>query len=200
MAGRREQIVQAARGLAMEQGVSALSVRAVADRAGIGASTLRHYFPTQRALHDAVMQELFDAEVSDLRIEDRSLDPVTRLSTCMLQFLPTVEQGVAPLGAWLAMYAAALGPEGTAAQQQMLEVVEASARRRVRGWLAQLDREGVLRAGDPELHASTLLVVVDGLALGLLTPGSPLDADGVVAILRSVVAGCVVAGAGPTSG
>ena len=43
-----EQILEAARSVIAESGVAALSVRTVAARAGIGASTLRYHFPTLR--------------------------------------------------------------------------------------------------------------------------------------------------------
>ena len=55
---RREEIVLAAADLAAERGLSAVTVRAVAARAGIGASTLRHYFPTQSELYHAMVGTL----------------------------------------------------------------------------------------------------------------------------------------------
>ena len=52
---RRGQIVDAAVAIARVEGLPGLSVRRVATAADVGASTLRHYFPTQRELHEAVI-------------------------------------------------------------------------------------------------------------------------------------------------
>lgn len=172
---RRRQIVDAAHEVARTEGVGALSVRGVAERAGIGASTLRHYFPTQRTLYDAVMGELFDSQVEELRIADPRVDPYVRLTECVAQFLPATQDRVkAPLQAWLSIYSAALGPEGTEAQRMMVSALEASAYRRVEGWLAVLDREGALREGDRARQVITLLALVDGLCLALLVPDGPV--------------------------
>ena len=57
----RERIVTAGAGLAHELSTwdwTALTFRAVAERAGVGERTVYRHFPTERHLHDAVMQRL----------------------------------------------------------------------------------------------------------------------------------------------
>ncbi|QTV79795.1 TetR/AcrR family transcriptional regulator [Microbacterium sp. NIBRBAC000506063] len=88
MVDRRKQILAAARELAATGGLAAVSVRSVATRAGIGASTLRHYFPTQQELHDAVLGATFDANLRDLRIAETAVSAEDRLVECLWQFLP----------------------------------------------------------------------------------------------------------------
>ncbi|QSB13146.1 TetR family transcriptional regulator [Natronosporangium hydrolyticum] len=170
MSGRREQILRAAGEIATERGMSALSVRAVADRAGIGASTLRHYFPTQRALLDAVAGLTLNAQLSDLRITDRSVPPAERLTECLAQFLPPTDHDRLGLEQWLALYAAALGPERTDQARQLLSAFTAHARHRVDAWFEVLAEEGALPAADLPRHATVLLALIDGLCLQLLTP------------------------------
>ena len=63
MAATRERIVTA--GIELVRGLgsldwSALTVRAVADRAGVGVRTVDRHFPNERALHSAIMAGLAD--------------------------------------------------------------------------------------------------------------------------------------------
>ena len=92
-------------------GQASLSVRAVAKEAGIGASTLRHYFPTQSDLHEAIARGSMDVAVKDFSIDDSSLDPAERLFECCAQFLPTHEHRDMQLELWFTMHMSALGPD-----------------------------------------------------------------------------------------
>lgn len=67
---RRALLDQAAR-LAVEQGLAAVTVQAVADAVGVTKGGLTHHFPNKRSLLDAVIRELvagIDREI-DQRIE-----------------------------------------------------------------------------------------------------------------------------------
>jgi AcrR family transcriptional regulator len=189
---RRGEIVAAARRLLAEQGPHALSVRHVAAAAGIGASTLRHYFPTQAALRGAVAEELLRAQVADLRIGDSSVPAVDRLSECLDQFLPPDDERVPELAGWLSAYAAAAGPDPAPESQRVLGMIVREGRARVDSWLTVLDAEGSLR-GDLDLDQARrlLLATLDGVCLGLLAP----EPDGGLAdgraLLRHVVSGLV---------
>ncbi len=57
---RRALLDQAAK-LAVEEGLAAITVQAVADAAGVTKGGLMHHFPHKQALIDAVFQELMDA-------------------------------------------------------------------------------------------------------------------------------------------
>src|SRR5699024_3225475 len=91
---KRGDIIAAAVRLAerSDPGQANLSVRAVAAEAGVDASTLRHYFPTQSGLHEAVALRSIDTVISDSSITDSSIDPGQRLVQCRAQFLPTHER------------------------------------------------------------------------------------------------------------
>lgn len=172
--------------------MAALSVRAVAARAGIGPSTLRHYFPSQQALYDAVLGQAFDALVEDLRIADTGVPPARRLTECLAQFLPADETHVPELEAWFGAYAAALGPARTEQGVRALHTLSAHARERVGRWLAALEDEGVLDLRDRERTTALLLAVLDGLCLQLLTPGSGATAALAHGLLADVVEGLTV--------
>ena len=85
---RYTQILDAARQILEESGLKAVSVRAVAARAGVGASTMRYYFPTQATLHETIIRASVRTRISDLHIRDTSMPARTRLTDCVTQFLP----------------------------------------------------------------------------------------------------------------
>ena len=192
MSTRREQILAAAHELAADEGMSALSVRAVAARSGIGASTLRHYFPTQRNLYDAVLRGSFDAHLQDLRIEDTSVPAAQRLTECMAQFLPPADAVAATVENWIGLYLSALGPDHSDQAANMLAVFTERATERIDAWLAVLDAEGALRPADRGQHALVLHTAVDGLSLQFLGPGTTITVPQAREVLGRIVAALVV--------
>lgn len=200
MAGtdRRQQIIKAAAQLAVEGGIDSVSVRAVAARAGIGASTLRHYFPTQAALYDAVLEPALDLLVSDKRIGDRRVRPQRRLTECLMQFLPGGQEGhlagmsnEQALDQWFGLYVTALGPQRTEGGRAALTWLSTRLSGSVRGWLTTLDEEGVL-AVPVEDALRLLLAVVDGICLQVMTPDGPLRVDSVEPTLSLAVERVIV--------
>lgn len=174
MSERREQILRAGQEVAADEGIHAASVRRVAARAGVGASTLRYYFPTQQDLVDALLGPTLDDRIGDLRIADASLPAAERLAECLRQFLPATAGEVPQLERWLSAYAAAFGTDGTSSARTVLTALTARGRIHVEGWLDRLDAEGTLRPEARDHAATVLLALVDGLCLELLTPGSPV--------------------------
>ncbi|WP_338888609.1 TetR/AcrR family transcriptional regulator [Rhodococcus sovatensis] len=71
-AGRRESILAAASSIADSDGLDAVTVRATADKAGVGVGTLRHYFPTQKELFDAIVARRVDTIIDDSVVLDTS--------------------------------------------------------------------------------------------------------------------------------
>ncbi|MBB3052938.1 AcrR family transcriptional regulator [Prauserella isguenensis] len=165
MGGRRDVIVTAAREIAAQRGMAALSVRTVAARAGVGASTLRHYFPSQRDLYDAVAEAAFDDRLGDLRIRDNGVPASDRLVECLRQFVTPADG----LEQWAATVAAVAGPDAAPERRSRWMSAVRRAHERVHGWLDVLAEEGALRDGDPVRQARQLLLGVDGAALWLLT-------------------------------
>ena len=69
MGDTRERIVAAAKRIVVAGSGAKPSVRTVAAEAGVGASTLRYYFPTQRALLDAVLESVYAEALPDEGID-----------------------------------------------------------------------------------------------------------------------------------
>lgn len=185
---RREEILAAAGRLVAAEGVRGLSVRAIAREAGVGASTLRHYFRTQGELYGALARGFMAEAVDDRRIGDRSIAPTERLMECLGQFLPSEIDPAAQLRGWFDAYAKALHP-GSAdpAGTELLAHTHAAGLDIVRRWLLVLAEEG---CGDPsrvDEAATALLALLDGLALHLLADPDRMSADTASQTLRWAV-------------
>ncbi|MFB4353472.1 helix-turn-helix domain-containing protein [Microbacterium sp. LS_15] len=167
--GTRERILAATTEM-IREGAERLSVRAVAARAGIGASTLRHYFPTQRDLLNASLTATYDEAMPDERIRDTSVPPRERLRECLLRLLQPFGGPDAARDVWLSIFEAFAGPDATPEARAGYEVLEAQAARRVGAWLAILETEGALVAGDNARRTQFLLTVVDGLSIARALP------------------------------
>ena len=170
---KRDEIIAAAIRLAerSDPGQANLSVRAVAAEAGVGASTLRHYFPTQSELHEAVALRSIDTVISDFSITDASIDPGQRLFQCCAQFLPTHERREIQLELWFSMHLHALGPEKAAVSRRLLEHGHRVTYDRLHRWLNALAAEGHLDPAEAAPAATALFTTIDGIALhSIITP------------------------------
>jgi AcrR family transcriptional regulator len=70
---RRALLEEAAR-LAVEQGMAAVTMQAVADAAGVTKGGLTHHFPSKQALIEAVFQDLLD-DLKDSLFQNVRADP-----------------------------------------------------------------------------------------------------------------------------
>lgn len=165
----RDRIIAAATEM-MRDGAPRLSVRAVAAHAGVGASTLRHHFPTQRDLINAALTATYDAAMPDERIRDISLPPRERLRECLRRLLDPFDTPAEAREVWtnlLRMFAEAESDPKTRAGY---DVLVDQAERKVRAWLAILEDEGALAPGDDATRSDFLLTFVDGLSIARALP------------------------------
>jgi AcrR family transcriptional regulator len=196
---QRTRILQAAVDVVAEKGLDKASVRAVASAAGVGMGTLRHYFPTQQSLHEALVFRLLDDAIDDFDIHDETRDPGDRLAQCILQFLPADADATGLLEIWFGLYRAALGPGANGLPRQFLETATARAHARIASWLQILAREG--HVGQEQVTESVMMLgaLVSGLCLELLTPGSTVTLAGARSV-ASLAARSVVTSAGKPTG
>jgi AcrR family transcriptional regulator len=87
-AQRSAEILDAATRLAREEGLSALTLRAVADRAGVASGLIAHYHPSMDDLVARVYVDLVDAEIRevDVLISAHS-DPAVRMGALIATLL-----------------------------------------------------------------------------------------------------------------
>jgi AcrR family transcriptional regulator len=183
MSERREQILHAARELLVAGGATGPSVRAVAARAGVGASTLRHYFPTQGELLRAVFASISDGRAFDARIADRDAPASDRLVAGLAQLLPPS----LPVETWLAVLGGMLGSESSEGSRLAWTDFAERSLDRVVGWLRELRAQDALVPGDLDRQARLLLTVVDGLAAARMLSAAEVDAERELAVLHDAV-------------
>ena len=175
--GTREKIVAAAAEIMREDSGAQVSVRAVAARAGVGASTLRHHFPSQRALFDAVVTTIYEQALPDDRIRDATLPARDRLAGCLRNMLNPVGSAAQARTLWVTLFRTFIDSEATAEAQTAYLVFTRKALQRVESWLAVLVAEGALPDGDDARRARYLLTVVNGLSIERALPTEAASGD-----------------------
>ncbi|HET9902569.1 MAG TPA: TetR/AcrR family transcriptional regulator [Xanthobacteraceae bacterium] len=85
LAARKAAILAAARALAAEQGLEAVQIAPVADRAGIAAGTVYRYFPAKTVLVEALVESVTRGEVEAIRAAaETAPGPLSSLSAAIL--------------------------------------------------------------------------------------------------------------------
>lgn len=186
MSDTRAKIIAAATEILMDGTTSRPSVRSVAARAGVGASTLRHHFRTQRELVDAVLESVYEAAMPDQRIHDTSVPAGVRLAECLNNLLTPVGTPEQARELWRQLFRTFVDSDQREAGPGYAAVVQHS-RRRVETWLETLEGQGALPEGDRTIRALYLLTMVDGLAVARALPDGGLSQDDEAAILRAAV-------------
>lgn len=166
----RAKILIAACTMISEDPASTLSVRTVATRAGVSMGSLRHHFPTQRALRAAVLDTIYSVvEFEDDIIDDTSIPARDRLVRCLRQPL-SVGVGSEARQAWITFFDAFVAPEPTDDIRTAYKAFADEALHRVEHWLTVLAEEGALVSDDVEAHARFLNTLLNGLSLERAVP------------------------------
>jgi len=88
LAGRHEDILRAARDIAAEQGLGAVQIVPVAERAGIAAGTVYRYFPTKAYLVEALLKAIAEQEIAAIRNSAAAAPgPLSALAAAIVTFL-----------------------------------------------------------------------------------------------------------------
>ena len=87
LAARRDAIVAAARMIAGEQGLAAVQIAPVAERAGIAAGTVYRYFPAKSDLVEALIEAVSAREIAAFRkAADAAPGPLSALAAGLVGF------------------------------------------------------------------------------------------------------------------
>lgn len=148
------------------------SVRNVAARAGVGASTLRHYFPTQQALLDSALTRIYEVAMPDERIHDATVPARERLVEVLWQTLEPFAPTAKARETWSHVFDAFISPTSTDEARASYVVLNQRAALRFEAWLVILEQEGSLPAGDNRRRAAFLMTVTNGLALERALPAT----------------------------
>lgn len=186
---RSAEIRDAATAVAREQGLAAVTLRAVAQRAGVAPGLVAHYWPTMDELVAHAFAQLVAAELDDVRGQVEAVaDPPGRLAVLFAAVLDAAHDEVAL--AWVDAWsrgrgnralAAAIDAQMSAWQQLIAGIIEAGR------------HAGSFRTDDPDAVAWQLLAMIDGLSAHALAR----DTDGAQFVLRLAQASEVLVAAEP---
>ena len=166
MPGPSETLLRAVAGIVAERGLDAVSVRQVAERAGVSIGAVQHHFPTKDALLLAAVEHVSTAFRADL---ERRLDGcpsyAEALRILLLRLVGAEPDDRASTAVWLAFTARAAVDPGIAAvhRREWADLEET---------LTDLLRAAAPERPDPADDAAELLALADGLAIAVaLEPG-----------------------------
>ncbi|MFD6858190.1 TetR/AcrR family transcriptional regulator [Rhodococcus sp. NPDC060090] len=166
----KARIIIAACEMIDEDPASTLSVRTVAARAGVSMGSLRHHFPTQRALRDAVLETIYDVVAPDGQIiHDKAVPARDRLVQCLRQVL-RVEIGEQSRQAWIKFFDAFIAAEPTDDIRTAYLAMASEGERRIEHWLTILAKEDALPESDIAAYAKLLNTVLNGLSMERALP------------------------------
>ena len=185
--GTRAKILIAAATMLGENPTARLSVRAVAARAQVSTGSLRHFFPTQRALVETVVAGLYDLEIPDDPINDHSLSPTERLIACLRLLLAQVGVGDRARQQWGALYEAYVASPPSEDEAATYLALERMGRHRIEQWLTTLIEEGAIPAGRIEQRARFLSTVTTGLMTERALPSDTVRVESETESLRLAV-------------
>ncbi|SIT78848.1 TetR/AcrR family transcriptional regulator [Microbacterium sp. RU33B] len=161
--GTRAKILIAAATMLGENPTARLSVRAVAARAQVSTGSLRHFFPTQRALIDTVVAGLYDLDIPNDPINDHTLSPEERLLAALRLMMAEIGVGERARQQWAALYEAYVASVPADDEAATYLALERFGRHRIERWLSVLIDEGVIPPGGVETRARFLMTVTNGL-------------------------------------
>jgi AcrR family transcriptional regulator len=183
---RAAEIQRAAVALAREQGLAALTLRAVAERAGVTPALVAHYRPSMDALVAEVFAEVVGEELADVRLVVTGT-PGERLARLFATILGGRDDVTL---VWVEGWAhGRRNPALSAAIAEHMAAWQAF----VTGIIADGCREGVFTTDDPDAVAWQLLGMIDGLAAHALARGT----DSAPFVARLAQASEVLVGAEP---
>ncbi len=166
-AERRRLLSEAVWRIILRRGLPAVSVRAVAEEAGLVAGSVRHFFPSQGELLGFAMTALVEAVTGRVRdAAARTPDVRKRVFAMLVELLPVTDRTHAEFAAYLEF----LDRSRTDASLRGVawESVRA-VRELVVTILTDLRTLGLLRPGlDVEVEAVRLHAFLDGLTLQLI--------------------------------
>lgn len=177
---RRGEIADAARDLALDEGLAALTLRGVASRARVTPALVAHYVPTMDDLVASTFTSVVDAELTELAALAASGTATGRLAALLAALLDGSRDDVTLI--WVEAFA--LGRRN--------ETLAAAARDAMDRWqsalqelLAEGAAEGDLHIDDPAEAAWQLLGMIDGInAQSLVRWGGASDRSALM--LRAV--------------
>ncbi|WP_053218415.1 TetR/AcrR family transcriptional regulator [Virgibacillus senegalensis] len=158
---RRNQIAEAAWRVILKHGMEGVTVRKVAEEAGLSLGALRYYFSNQEGLLRYAINLVKDRVAERIKqIISRDLPPKQKMLNVLLEIVPTNQQTRAEMEVWFTFISYARH------HRHLLEEEGDGILQAIQLMFGYLQKKGLLRKGlDIELETEKLYAIVDGLAL-----------------------------------
>ncbi|TNJ66930.1 TetR family transcriptional regulator [Paenibacillus hemerocallicola] len=160
---RRIQLAEAAWRIIRSKGIDEVSVRNVAEEAGMSLGSLRHYFATHSELLAFSMRLVSDRVESRLRSMEWNGGPRQAMEAIIAELVPLDDDRLAECQVWFAFAGKAIADPSLGA---MLREVHDSLHALFRQLTDDLIRLDLTKPGiDAELEAKRMHAMVDGLVV-----------------------------------
>lgn len=163
IAERKSQLVDAMWSVIHLQGVSAVSLRAVAATAEISVGSLRHVFPTRASLLLYAAELMIERASERIRAIPRGTDPVGESLAMLLNLVPLNDQSRTEMEINVALVAESAAHPDLIAVRDHARLELFNLCQRILGWLRDDESPEAIAT-----HAKRLHVLVDGIAFQLL--------------------------------
>ncbi|MFJ3395060.1 TetR/AcrR family transcriptional regulator [Leifsonia aquatica] len=203
-AERRAEIAEAARGLALADGLAAVTLRGVASRAGVTPALVAHYHPAMDELVAATFAAAVSPEVAEVRaLVEAQRGPVARVAALLRTLLDGSRDDVTTV--WVEAFA--IGRRNDRLAETVRGQMDAW-QSLIQEVVAEGADSGAFTVADPAAVAWQLLGAIDGLnAQGLVRWGAAGDrypllahaAEGMLGLARGALAAPAPAPATSTS-
>jgi AcrR family transcriptional regulator len=162
-AARRTQILRAARSCIVELGYERVTMRDVAETAGVSTGTIVHYFGDKDTmLEAALLDKVQDTGIAFRATLTGAQTAWERLERLVTASLPETEEVRDEWRLWLTFW-------GEVTRNERLRAVSEKQHRRWTRFLARIIAEGSasgeFAAVDPDITATQLAALIDGLAI-----------------------------------
>lgn len=180
---RKAHLAHAVWQVAVDRGIGAVSVRAVAEQAGVAVGSLRHVFPTRAELLEFSAELMVQRATSRIAALPRYEDPVRYALEVVKQLLPLEPDSRVELEVNIALIAE------SPALPQLTSITEL-AYHQLGEACVRLVEMLTGSARDPRIEqlARRLHAIIDGLAIHLLTQPPAQDTEWAVDMVRDELA------------
>lgn len=179
---RKAQLAEAVWDVITDLGIAAVSVRSVADRAGVVVGSLRHVFPTRTDLVTFSAELMVQRVQQRLAATERTDDPRVDAVEQLRHLLPLTEQTRVEFEVTIALIAESVAEP---ALTEIRDVAHADLSRLCTELAERLT--GRPRDEHTERAGRRLHALVDGLAMQLLHQADEVDGEWAVAMVREEV-------------
>ncbi|WP_137843011.1 TetR family transcriptional regulator C-terminal domain-containing protein [Microbacterium sp. 2FI] len=190
-AERAAEIVKAATALAQESGLSALTLRAVAQRAGVASGLIAHYQPSMDDLVARVYTDLVTAEIADVRaLLATASEPADRMARLLGTLLDGLREDLTVV--WVEAWA-------TARRNEALAVAVRAQMARWQELLVEIVDEGRAAGVFATDEAADVAWQIMGMVDGINAQSLVREVDPATAIAQTSRAAETLLGARPGS-